>query len=282
MRLIPIFLKRAISTPIEKIAGRVLRDQDGLYFASNTGERSYCIKKNAQSGAFPVPPRELWVGYGYPDEKTYLAEGRKDATELIRIVEASGFPISQTRRILEFGCAAGRMIRHFMDLAPKAELWGVDIGAGHIRWCINNLSLPIHFATTTLVPHLPFEDRNFDLIFCGSIFTHIEDLQEAWLLELGRILRPGGRLYLTIHDENTVRFLATKYRAWPLAGVTEKDVTYQANKRNFDLIVLDRGTRSQVFYSSSYFRSICPPIFRWLSLTPEAFAFQSAVLLEKI
>ena len=33
------------------------------------------------------------------------------------------------------------------------------------------------------------------------MFTHIDELESPWLLELRRILRPGGLLYATIHDE---------------------------------------------------------------------------------
>jgi ubiquinone/menaquinone biosynthesis C-methylase UbiE len=42
----------------------------------------------------------------------------------------------------------------------------------------------------------------FDLIYCGSVFTHIDDLADAWLLELRRITRPGGRIYVTVHDKH--------------------------------------------------------------------------------
>jgi SAM-dependent methyltransferase len=55
-----------------------------------------------------------------------------------------------------------------------------------------------------MVPHLPFEDRSFGLIYCGSLFTHIDDLAESWFLELHRILRPGGRLYFSINDRAAV------------------------------------------------------------------------------
>jgi SAM-dependent methyltransferase len=56
-----------------------------------------------------------------------------------------------------------------------------------------------------MVPNLPFEDRSFGLIFCGSVFTHIDDLVETWFLEMHRILRPGGRLYFSVNDEHAVR-----------------------------------------------------------------------------
>jgi SAM-dependent methyltransferase len=72
------------------------------------------------------------------------------------------------------------------------------------------------FATGTTAPHVPFEDRTFDLIYCGSVFTHISELAEAWLLELRRILRPGGYVYVTIHTRHTIDLLLTRYREEPL------------------------------------------------------------------
>ena len=50
----------------------------------------------------------------------------------------------------------------------------------------------MNFATVTTAPHLPFADGYFDFAYCSSVFTHISDLADAWLLELRRIVRSGG------------------------------------------------------------------------------------------
>jgi ubiquinone/menaquinone biosynthesis C-methylase UbiE len=46
----------------------------------------------------------------------------------------------------------------------------------------------------TILPHLPFEDRSFDVVYAGSVFTHIDDLAQTWFLELRRVLHAGGML----------------------------------------------------------------------------------------
>lgn len=283
MKLLPPIIKRGIVARIKAIAYA----RKGSYLQSHPGKNAYCIKPKEQSAErrtdreLPVPPEELWLGYG-PDAETYLSLGKRHVAAMARVLAEDGFDVANAKRILEFGCGAGRMIRNLPELAPGADLWGVDISAEHIRWCIDNLTPTIHFATTTVVPHLPFEDGFFDLIFCGSVFTHIEDIQESWLLELGRILSPSGRLFLTIHDEDTVRILDGEGRGQKLAQMMSEQPVYTSNKDNFDMIVVWRGSGSQVFYSSRYFRSIVPPIFRWVSRTPEAYSYQSAVVLEKI
>jgi ubiquinone/menaquinone biosynthesis C-methylase UbiE len=281
-KLLPAFLKRAINTHIRIITsgGRE------LYVQSRPGENAYCLKANEltamllEGERFPIPPKEFWVGYA-SDAQGYIGTGKCHVTEMVRLLEQSGFSIRSAKRILEFGCAAGRMIRHLPEIAPTAELWGVDQNAERIRWCIENLTPAIHFATTTMVPHLPFEDRYFDLIFCGSVFTHIEDIQESWLLELGRVLRPSGKLYFTIHDEHTVTLL-DKCPGHLLAKEMQEQPAYCTNKNDFDMIVVGRGTSSQVFYNSRYLQFITPPIFQWISHTTEAYAYQSAVILEKL
>jgi ubiquinone/menaquinone biosynthesis C-methylase UbiE len=97
---------------------------------------------------------------------------------------------------------------------------------------------PLHFVTTTTAPHLPFEDDYFDLVYCGSVFTHISDLADAWLLEIRRILRTGAYAYITIHDNKSVRLLQVFYNLDYLVGhwspfmevrsVTEAAHDYQA------------------------------------------------------
>ena len=93
------------------------------------------------------------------------------------------------------------MLRWLHDVSDSCEIWGTEIRfrAGSLG-VKQYLSPPFHFATTTTSPHLPFEDRYFGLIYAGSVFTHIDDLADAWFLELRRALRPGGRLFITVHD----------------------------------------------------------------------------------
>src|SRR5262249_5786559 len=158
----------------------------------------YCIPKQPDksrldpSSPLPVPPEELWAGYG-PTLEAYLQSGNEHVRSMREILERSGMPVASAQRVLDFGCAAGRMLRWLHDEASVCEIWGTDIRSSHMIWCKQCLSPPFHFATTTINPHLPFEDRYFGLIYAGSVFTHIDDLADAWLLELRRVLRPGGR-----------------------------------------------------------------------------------------
>jgi len=57
-------------------------------------------------------------------------------------------------------------------------------------------------------PPLVCAGGRFDLVYCISVFTHLnEKMQDQWILELRRILKPGGVLLLTIHGHRAAEGL---------------------------------------------------------------------------
>jgi ubiquinone/menaquinone biosynthesis C-methylase UbiE len=202
---------------------------------------------------------------------------------MLDIAEGSGLRLGEGDRILDLGCGAGRMIRHLRHLSARCEIWGTDISAAHITWCKHHLAPPFHFATTTKVPHLPFEDRSFSLIYCGSLFTHIDDLADAWLLELKRILKPGGRLYVTLHDEETIRlFESPRFRHAPIVKMIKASPTWATAAGEFGMFTIGRDEDSQVFYRRAYFERMAASAgLDVLSVTQEAYFYQTAYLLAR-
>lgn len=235
-------------------------------------------------GSRPVPPRETWISekYGKTDEE-YLASGRRDTRQMLDILDRAGVSVEALGHILEFGCGDGRMIRCLEHLAGDREIWGTDIHAGRIFWCKQNLSPPLHFITTTTVPHLPFEDRYFGFIYAGSVFTHIDDLADAWIAELRRILRPGGRLFITVHLKSDIALLNDKYPDSGLAKLLRETPEYQSFiHSDFDMFTIGRSSSSYVFYDLEYLRRSIEPMFRILSVTEEVRLYQNALLLERV
>jgi SAM-dependent methyltransferase len=224
-----------------------------------------------------VPPQELWIGFETREQ--YLSSGELCAHRMMEIVAESDLPLTAGMSILDFGCGAGRMIRHLEHLSSSCDIWGVDISADHIFWCKQYLTPPFHFATTTLIPHLPFADRRFDVIYAGSVFTHIDDHVDAWLLELRRILSTDGRLYVSIHDQHTMEILDTLLRDIPLSQWARSHEIYSRGHENLGMLVLGRSSESQVFYNLDYFCDIARSMFDVVSVTQEAYGFQTAVVL---
>ena len=136
------------------------------------------------------------------------------------------------RRVLDFGCGAGRILRHFLEEAAVAEFHGCDIDGPSIDWLDHELSPPLHVFRSREAPPLPLGTADFDLVYATSVFTHISDLWAAWLLELHRILKPGGLLIATFHgpgmyqavtreqeDEDRIGMnVFNQGRSWDLGG----------------------------------------------------------------
>jgi SAM-dependent methyltransferase len=101
------------------------------------------------------------------------------------------------KRVLDFGCGAGRTLRHFLPEAEAAEFWGCDIDEPSIDWLRGHLSPPIQVLRNGELPPLELPDGHFDLVYAISVFTHLSDNWSRWLLELHRLLREDGILIAT-------------------------------------------------------------------------------------
>jgi SAM-dependent methyltransferase len=235
----------------------------------------------------PVPPEALRVGYGI-DTDQYLASGRDHYQEMMRILEGSDFALEERDRVLDFGCASGRMIRCFKGLADRHEIWGVDIRAEHIFWCQKYLTPPFRFATTTTHPHLPFEDNSFNLIYACSVFTHIGDLEDSWLLELRRVLRPNGRLFATVHDNHAIDVV---FASPPGHWLHDSSLRHQVDdlesrdgivRSGFRMasVTIEPGNH-QMFHDREFLRHRWGQFFTIHSFHPEAYEYQTAVVMSK-
>jgi len=262
------------------------------FYPYEENDTSYFIRKPSSKYVtycephLPFPPDELWRGSRswLETQEEYLSWGRTNVKQMREITTRAGFSFEAGNRILDFGCATGVMIRWLNDISEKCEIWGVDIVAEYITWCQQYLSPPFHFVNTTTFPHLPFEDRYFDFIYAGSVFTHIADLADAWLLELKRILRPSGKLYLTVHDNYTLDVLL-KSENGPDGWFNK--LMLSRNKSDFldtdfGVFTIDRSPNgAQVFYDRDYLCRNWGRFLKILSVSPGAYGHQTAILLEK-
>lgn len=126
-----------------------------------------------------------------------------------------GIAFNAGQRILDFGYSGGRVLRWFEEEAYKGvECWGCDIDAAAVDWAQKNMMPPFKFFANSTAPHLPFRDGFFDLIFAGSIFTHIKDMATSWLLELARCMKKDGVGIFTIVDEGSLEMLRNNSIKW--------------------------------------------------------------------
>ncbi len=230
----------------------------------------------------PIPPPQLWHRWGATVEE-YLSEGASDAAAIVDTLGGIGVAADALDRVLDFGCAEGRVLR-FFPRARDSVRWGVDINAERITWAQQHLSPPLLFATTTTAPHLPFEDASFDFVYSLSVFTHISDLADAWFLEILRILRPGGHVWLTIHDRHSVEILLGRYgdRSIHMVKVLRRlDEETGLLSRDWVYFTVLADPAAQVFHDADYLVSKWSHLADCLAVEPEATGYQTALVFRR-
>ncbi|GAF67603.1 unnamed protein product [marine sediment metagenome] len=109
--------------------------------------------------------------------------------------------------ILEIGCGLGRILLSTVD--KFKESYGVDIDEGMINFAKKirddkNLGMPIYDVVDGTGSLSLYKDNFFSNIFSFICFQHIPylDVQQKYIMEIERILKPGGIATLLIQNLN--------------------------------------------------------------------------------
>jgi SAM-dependent methyltransferase len=114
---------------------------------------------------------------------------------------------------LDAGCGTGFQSALLTDLGW--QIHGVDVSAGLLA--VARRRQPDAALALGTVEALPYPDARFDaVVCCGSTLSFVDDPARA-LRELGRVLRPGGRLLLDCEHRPSLDI------AWMLASALTGD-----------------------------------------------------------
>lgn len=118
----------------------------------------------------------------------------RSRNRMVWIMAKQMFPDpAQRYRILEIGCGTGNVLRVLDQACPGGIVIGVDLFAQGLRYARHRTICPLIQGD---IHHLPFNTQ-FDLIGLFDVLEHLPD-DEGILQHLQSMLKPGGRLFLTV------------------------------------------------------------------------------------
>ena len=106
--------------------------------------------------------------------------------------------------VLDYGCGAGDLMRVLAELGARAIFAGCDVSTGMLaevekRW--NPAFGPPPTLAGQNGARTPFAEGTFDIVTISAVLHHVPPADRAAVYqELGRVLKPGGRIYVFEHN----------------------------------------------------------------------------------
>jgi len=206
---------------------------------------------------------------------TFLNSGHNAVAGIGEILESNGINPADLATGLDFGCGCGRILLSAMKRWPNIAWSGTDVDEICINWCREHI-VEAEFSVNGDLPPLSWPDERFDLIWCGSVFTHLdEERQFSWLEELNRVTSNSGVVLASIHGTHCWENLPT--------GTVRK---IKANGHVFCRTGGDEDIHPKwyqtAWHTESYIRDTWSQYFEILAIVPRGLnSYQDIVVCRK-
>ncbi|MCE6989082.1 class I SAM-dependent methyltransferase [Dyadobacter sp. CY323] len=134
-------------------------------------------------------------------EKHYFQTGLSALINISAALQLSGRTPEEIKSVLDFPCGYGRVLRFTKALFKNATFSACGLEQRYLDFCAE------HFNADTFLSEHKFSQTNilrkFDLIWVGSLFTHLSSVRFKELYKfLTAHLNDNGLLVFTVHGRN--------------------------------------------------------------------------------
>jgi len=227
--------------------------------------------------------------YHWGEIGRHLLKHNAFTAERYRMV-ADRAAVTEGQRVLDYGCGDGALLSVLARRAAAAiDLHGYDPNALGIEYAqaalrTRNISATLHGSTAAIPAGF------FDCVICTEVIEHASD-PAAMLLEIARMLKPGGRLVITTPIRLTeVPEDPNHVQEWFPTEFARLFETPQWRVRSHEQVVPCAAPeayfwRPPVFFRVPVFRLICNVLsiyagvnaMSWLRMRPRLFMMQIVV-----
>ena len=137
-------------------------------------------------------------------DEVYMSVGRSALHLVIAALIANDLDAPKT--ILDLPCGHGREARYLRAAFPEAEMVACDVNLDGVKYCAETFAMqPVASAVDLSQLALP---TKFDLIWCGSLVTHLDAVRATQLLDkFADHLNPGGLMLFSTHGRMHANFV---------------------------------------------------------------------------
>ena len=219
-------------------------------------------------------------GYYHSKELSFLAK-------VLRNYHVENDVHGDEVRILDIGCATGRVLRHVSRLAPDARLFGLDLSPRMAKAAGKTMNRKIESIVGD-IRNLPFRDEAFNFVYSLEVIEHLPDKPSSVLLALGEMVRVSKkRCYSVVESTSAGHFIVQSLirRALPKLRASvlqeEKLQRYSELYLKTPLPVADPSSVSLISRAISSQGATIRGVF-WIRVIPEqAFVILKSVQLRK-
>ena len=161
--------------------------------------------------------RRTMCGDDYTSNRFFVESGRAEA---MRLVQKLGY--TDKSNVVDIGSGLGRLATGLLREVGDVQYWGFDAVRSWILWCQEHIEAhhpSFRFQHVDVANELynpqgtslgkdfrfPLPDRHADIVYMWGVFTNMR-LHDAriYVAEISRLLRDGGRAFLTAFVEPNV------------------------------------------------------------------------------
>jgi SAM-dependent methyltransferase len=211
--------------------------------------------------------------------RSYLTVGEQNVRELEDALADADRPLPQVRSFLEFACGHGRMTRFLVHRIERSRITVSDINPSAVAFTCATFGV-VGF-TSVEDPADLRHDRRYEVIFAGSLFTHLSFAHwGAWLQCLYSLLTESGLLIFSTHGPGVLDDIYGDGWKSQTETVEEGFLFIRANETNGRLPASYYGA---TFVTEKYVRSFVEEheIGKIRDFRPARYQFQDLYVLER-
>ena len=170
---------------------------------------------------------------------SYLRVGLSALRAIELALAEAAKPIAEVRAILDFPSGYGRVLRFLKVRFPAAAITVSEIDGKALEFCRRTFSVQ---ATPSHERLRELEDiGRFDLVWCGSLITHVDRDATANLLAFfRRQLGPGGVCVVTTHGPRSAEWIEARTETYRLSPAAQRELLAQFHQGGYGYVDYER------------------------------------------